>query len=237
MSPASSARERQQLVVRDDVVHQAEPQRFLGIDEVAGERHLDRAAQADPLRQQHGDATTGHDPDARVGVGEAGPLRRDQERALQRELEPAGHRDPVDRADDRLRDHRDEPVEPVRVPLGALARRPWLVGGRDLPLTSLRSTPGAERGIGAGERPPHRRRDRRRRRPPRPTARAPSARLNALRASGRLSVMVAMRSSTSTSRTGSSPSWCTRRVDHGRLRGRNRAIVAYRLVPMGRDES
>ena len=151
MSPASFCANGRSSSCGDDVVHQAEPQRFLGIDEVAGERHLDRARQADPLRQQHGDATTRHDPDARVGVGEARALRRDEERALQRELEPARDRHPVDRADHRLRDHRDEAVEPVRVPLGSLAGATRSVGGRDLPAHLLQVDAGAERRIRPGD--------------------------------------------------------------------------------------
>ena len=43
----------------------------------------------------------GHDPDPGVGVGEAGPLRRDEEVAGEGQLEAAGDGDAVDGADDR----------------------------------------------------------------------------------------------------------------------------------------
>ena len=75
-------------------------------------------------------------------------LRHDQERALQRELEfPAGDRHSVDRTDHRLRDHRDEPVEAVRVPLGSLAGATGSIRWVGVsPLTSFRSTPALNAG-------------------------------------------------------------------------------------------
>ena len=79
--------EGEQLVVRHDVVDEPELPGLLRIEEVAGEGHLDRAAQADRLGQQDGDASSRHDPDAGVRVDEPGVLRRDEERALQRDLE------------------------------------------------------------------------------------------------------------------------------------------------------
>ena len=43
---------------------------------------------------------------------------------------PAGDRDAVDRADDRLVDDREEPVQAVCIPLGPLAGPPGWSGGR-----------------------------------------------------------------------------------------------------------
>ena len=84
------AGERDQLVVGHHVVDEAELERLVGVEEVAGEAHLARPAHADRLRQQHGQPPTRHDADAGVGVAEAGPLRRDEEVAVERQLEAAG---------------------------------------------------------------------------------------------------------------------------------------------------
>ena len=143
--------ERQQLVVRHDVIHEAEAERLVRGHEVAGERHLDRASETDRLREQHGDAASRHDADARVGVGEPRAVRRDEEGALQRELEPTGHRDAVDRADDGLRDFGEEPVEPIGVALGTFARRAILRRAGELAGDLLQVDPGRERRIGAGQ--------------------------------------------------------------------------------------
>ena len=48
-------------------------------------------ADADGLGQEHRQPPQGVDADAGVGVGETGPLRRHQEVAVERQLEPAGH--------------------------------------------------------------------------------------------------------------------------------------------------
>jgi hypothetical protein len=69
-----TAGERQQFVVRHHVVDQADGQRLGCGQEVAGQRHLDGAPQPDRPRQQDGHAAAWHDADARVGVGETGPV-------------------------------------------------------------------------------------------------------------------------------------------------------------------
>src|SRR5581483_4904541 len=74
----------EQPVVGDDVVHEAEPVRLGGVDEVPGEAHLPGGVQPDPG----------------VGVAEDGPLRGDEERALERELQATGDGRAVDRPDD-----------------------------------------------------------------------------------------------------------------------------------------
>jgi hypothetical protein len=86
--------ERQQLLVRHDVVDQPEPERLVGGQEVSGQGQLDGAPQPHRLRHEHGDPAAGHDPQPGVGIGEPGPLRGDQERALQGDLQPARHRPP-----------------------------------------------------------------------------------------------------------------------------------------------
>ena len=112
-----------------------------------------RASDADALREQHGQTPSRHHADARVRVGEARPIGRDEEVAVQRDLEPAGHGDAVDRADERLRVRRQRTAERQAAVAGAVAhvgrvRRPSL----HLPdPNSFRSTPARERGIGAGE--------------------------------------------------------------------------------------
>ena len=127
-----------------DVVHEAPRQRGRRVEEVAGDAHLARPPVPDRLREQHGEPPAGHDPDARVGVGEAGALRRDEEVAGERDLEPAGHRGTVDRADHRLRG------------LGERADQLVGVAGDDVAhlgvvAQALEVDAGAERGIGAGE--------------------------------------------------------------------------------------
>ena len=73
------------------------------VEEVAGEAHLLRPAHADGLGEQHGEAPARHHADAGVRVAELRPFRRDEEVAVERELEAAGDGGAVDRADDRLR--------------------------------------------------------------------------------------------------------------------------------------
>ena len=52
--------------------------------------------------QQHRQPPARHHADAGVGVAELGPLGRDEEVAVERQLEAAGDGDAVDRADQRL---------------------------------------------------------------------------------------------------------------------------------------
>ena len=92
-----------------------------------------------------------HDAHPGVGVGEAGPVRGDEQRALQGDLQAAGDGYPVDRTDDRLVDHRQESVEAVAAPLRTLPRRPRRRGRGRLARNLLQVDAGAERGIGAGQ--------------------------------------------------------------------------------------
>ena len=87
--------------MRHDVVHEPDAVRLGRADEVAGEAHLARLAQADRLGEQHAHPAGRREADPCVRVAEAGALRRDEEVARQRELETAGGARTVDRADDR----------------------------------------------------------------------------------------------------------------------------------------
>ena len=143
MSRAELLAVREQLLVRDHVVHQTPVEGGAGVDEVAGGAHLLRPPDADRLRERDGQAPTGHDADPCVGVGEACPLRRHQEVAGQRDLEPAGDRGPVDRTDDGLGMGWDRRLGEGDGPRAGLALHPGGEVGE--------VEPGAERGVLAGE--------------------------------------------------------------------------------------
>ena len=135
-------RERHELFVGNDVVHEPDAVRLARADEVPGEAHLARLAQADRLREQHAHPAGRREAHSCVRVAEAGALRRDEEVTRQRQLESARGARTVDRADDR-RVHARECRE-RRVVVGEGA-------GRD-PLTELLEVEaGAERGIGTGQ--------------------------------------------------------------------------------------
>ena len=201
--------ERQQLVVRHHVVHQAPGERGRRVDEVAGDAHLLGPADPHGHGQADGEPVARQDPDPGVRVGEAGPLRRHEEVAAQRQLETAGDAGAVDRPDDGGGDRR-EVAPPRRPPRCAIARLRRLCHPAPPPAavtstaasvpspSSFRSTPAQNAGsapvstiastsgsassavITSG-------------------IRAYRARLRALRRSGRFSVTTAMPSRTSTS--------------------------------------
>ena len=90
--------------------HEAPDVGRLGVDVVAGEAHAPGPIGPDQLGQPHGEAAAGHHADPGMGVGEAGPVRGDEEIAVERDLEAAGHGGTVHRRDDRRlvgRDHAD----------------------------------------------------------------------------------------------------------------------------------
>ena len=156
-------------------------------------KHISCApAHADGLGQEHREAPARHDADPRVGVGEPGPFGGDEEVAVQRELEAAGDGDAVDRADDRLvhQPGTDRAGRAACAAVGAPRR-----GGSARRAELLQVEARAERGVGAGE-DDHVdvvapvglvQRD---------GSRRSTSEDSALRASGRLSVTVAMRSLT-----------------------------------------
>ena len=70
-----------------------------GVEKIACQRKFLGAIDADDARQSLRQAPAGHDADARMRVGEARLCRGDQHVAGERQFEPAGDRDAVDRAD------------------------------------------------------------------------------------------------------------------------------------------
>ena len=132
----------QQGVVRHHLDHEAPVACRLGIDEVAGEAHPAGPVDPDELGQADGQAATGHDPDAGMGVGEARPFRRDEEVAGQGQLQPAGHGRSVDGADDRRPVRHQHAEVRDRVAHAVPLDRPLL--GRQ----RLQVDAGAERGVG-----------------------------------------------------------------------------------------
>ena len=189
----------QQGLVRHDLDHQSPVTRRSGVDVVAGEAHAPGPVDPDELGQADRHAAPRHDADPGVGVGEAGSLRRDEEVAAQCQLQAAGHRRPVDGADDGRGVGRHHPDAPGGFPQALLLHRSQFGGER------LEVHAGAERRVRAGEHhAPHV--------VPAVEAgdgvvelRCSSAEI-ALRASGRLRVTVATRPSTSTCTSISVPS-------------------------------
>jgi len=102
-----------------------------------------RHRRADNLGESCGHATARQDADAGVRVGEHRPLRRHEEVAAQRHLQPAGERRAVDRADDRRAHVGDR---------GDAALRPEILEVlQAVALRLLEVHPGAERRIGPGQ--------------------------------------------------------------------------------------
>ena len=118
----------QQRLVGDDLDDEAPVARRLGVDVVAGQAHAAGPVEADELRQPDGHAAAGHDADPGVRVGEARPLRGDEEVAAHGELEPARHGRAVDGADDRGVVRRHHPGAPRRAALSLLLHRTQLGG-------------------------------------------------------------------------------------------------------------
>ena len=145
MVVASSRAARQQGLVRHDLDHQSPVTRRPGVDVVAGEAHAPGPVDPDELGQADRHAAPRHDADPGVGVGEAGSLRRDEEVAAQCQLQAAGHRRPVDGADDGRGVGRHHPDAPGGFPQALLLHRSELGGER------LEVHAGAERRVRAGE--------------------------------------------------------------------------------------
>ncbi len=202
---AISERPGQQRLVGHHLDHQAPVAGRLGVDVVAGEAHAPGPVGADQLRQPHGQAASGHHADPGVGVGEASPLRGDEEVAVERDLEAPGHGGAVHGRDDRRLVRRDHPDVLGRVGHALPLDRAVLAG------EVLEVHPGAEGGVGAGQDhaadvvAPVELGD------GASNSRLSSAEM-ALRASGRFNVTVATRSATSTSTTICVPSQSCRRA-------------------------
>ena len=102
MERANSQRLCPQALRRSEPVDQADPQRLLGVDEVAGEQQLQRLGGADNPRQVVGAAVTGRQPDLDVALRHPRRRRHDAQIAHQRHVETRTDGHPVDRGDDRL---------------------------------------------------------------------------------------------------------------------------------------
>src|SRR5213082_353536 len=85
----------EQLVVRHDLVREAEAKGLVRRDRRAGEVHLERLALSDEPRQPLGAAEAGDDPEVDLGLAERGRLRRDAEVARHRQLAAAAERERV----------------------------------------------------------------------------------------------------------------------------------------------
>ena len=147
MSAASFRRERQQLVVGDDVVDEPPGQRGGGVEEVAGGRQLAGPADADGLGEQHVRPQSGMIP-TRAWVS-ANAARSDATRKSHRS---ASSNPPVT-ATPLIAPMTGLPIERERAPL---LRRPVVVAeGLDRRLGArpqlLEVEPGAERRVGPGE--------------------------------------------------------------------------------------
>ena len=136
MARGHLARGGQQLLVRHHFGDQAGPQRILGRQVVAGQAHPTGQADPDFLRQPHAEPPGRQQTYPRMGVGESRLLRSDQDVAVQRQLQAAGHCGAVDSADHRLAHRRP-------------ARRD--VRQRRLSAQLFEVEPRAEHRIGAGE--------------------------------------------------------------------------------------
>ena len=117
--------------------HQPVLVRLLGGDGIGGERHLHRHAVGDPPGQPEQGAAGGEEPDSGLRDAELDALRRDQEVARERQLEPAGEGEALDRGDQRFAGPLgEELVESLGHPLGE---------------ERLEVHPGAEAASGAGQ--------------------------------------------------------------------------------------
>ncbi len=96
----------------DELVDEPPAVRLAGVDDPAGEDHLERPAHADDPRQPLGAAVDQRHAEPALGEPEPGVGRRDPQVAPERELEPAGQAPAGDRGDRRLRGR--QPAEPER---------------------------------------------------------------------------------------------------------------------------
>ena len=101
----------QQLVGRDDLVHQAPALGGRRVVEAAQVPHLARPLLADDAGEVGRAEARVERADPRPGLPEAGGLGGDREVAQHVQHVPAADRDPVDRRDHRLRDVADQPVQ------------------------------------------------------------------------------------------------------------------------------
>ncbi len=91
-----------QLSGRDDALHQTDAQRFLCVDDFAGETEIGRHAFADEARRALRAAVAGNEAEIDFRLTELGVLARDEYVAGHRQLAAAAEREAVDRHHDGL---------------------------------------------------------------------------------------------------------------------------------------
>ena len=103
---ASVVRERarlgHQLGRRHDAIDEADAQRVVRRDGIAGEQQLERAPAADEPRQALRSGVAGNQPEVDFGLSELRGVGREAHRAGHRQLAAAAEREPVDGGNHRL---------------------------------------------------------------------------------------------------------------------------------------
>ena len=121
-------RARVQLVVRDDLVGEPDPQRLVGPDLAAGDAQLLGAARADQPGEALCAAPAGDDAEQDLRLAEHGPLAGDAVVAGERQLAAAAERVPGHGGDHHARDRRHR----VERAVDGGRDRPRLVGAAEL---------------------------------------------------------------------------------------------------------
>ena len=129
----------------DDLVDQSPLVGACRVHEVPREAHLPGPVDADELGEPDRESPARHGADPRVGVGEPGPVRGDEEVARKGELESPRDRSAVDRPDDRGLVAGQQPEVQGALGLTLLLERAKL--GRE----ASQVEPGTERGICTGQ--------------------------------------------------------------------------------------
>jgi hypothetical protein len=99
-------RELQRLVLEllrgNHAVHEADPQRLLGVDDIREQDHLHGLGRADEAGKEVRPPAVRDEPHPREGFEEARRVSRDAQVGGQRDVHPGSRRHAVDAADDRL---------------------------------------------------------------------------------------------------------------------------------------
>src|SRR5215813_315023 len=104
-------------VAREDTVHEPEPRRLVGGEELRQKEQFLRLCGPDPPRELPGGAEVAAEPDLREGGAEAGTVGGEAQVTRERDAEAGARRRAVDRRDRHLRDRREEPGELVHLVL------------------------------------------------------------------------------------------------------------------------
>ena len=97
----------QEVVARHDLRHEADAQRLVGVDQVAGERQLVRLRQADQLAQDERAADRAHHAAAHEEPAELGPVRGQADVAVEGDVHAVADGRAVDGGDRRLLEGED----------------------------------------------------------------------------------------------------------------------------------